>query len=79
METSLSDVFHDVASWNIHIHNSTKGSRHSHAAQVNSYQEKMGGRTDRERGVEEGEFVERLWRSGDLVEAYPLVGDLVDA
>lgn len=33
--------------------------------------------TDRERGVE-GEFVERPWRSGDLVEAYPLVGDLVD-
>lgn len=31
----------------------------------------------RERGVE-GEFVERLWRSGDLVEVYPLLGDLVD-
>lgn len=37
-----------------------------------------GSRTDRERGVE-GEFVERLWRSGDLVEVNPLVGDLVDA
>lgn len=38
----------------------------------------QGLRTDRERGVE-GEFVVRLWRSGDLLEAYPLVGDLVDA
>lgn len=35
-------------------------------------------KTDRERGVE-GEFVARLWQSGDLVEAYPFVGDLVDA
>lgn len=39
---------------------------------------KLGLKTDLERGVE-GECVEWLWRSGDAVEAYPLLGDLVDA
>lgn len=39
---------------------------------------KLGLKTDLERGVD-GDCAEWLWRSGDAVEAYPLLGDLVDA
>lgn len=63
METFFSDGFHNVIF--------TMGRRFSFTCKETGF------KTNRERGVE-GEFVERLWRSGDLVELYPLVGDLVD-
>lgn len=74
METILSDVFHHESFTTAQRVSSFSCFRES----TLMGRGEEGLRTDRERGVE-GEFVDRLWRSGDLVEAYPLVGDLVDA
>ncbi len=72
METILSDVFHETFTT---VQRVSSFPCFKESTLIGRKAEGL--RTDRERGVE-GEFVERLWRSGDLVEVYPLVGDLVD-